>query len=108
MPRLTPADFADIRTAVEALRVVFDSTAASARFPNLRLPWDDDDAEAMRDGLPETLVPFMCEQQQPAALDVYAFHRDAAGHARVVVWSDHAVVADWPDFDAFVQWLTTA
>jgi hypothetical protein len=104
MPRLTSADLADIRTAVEALRVVFDSTEASARLPDLQLPWDDDDAEAMRDALPETLVPFMCERQL-ATLDVYAFDRDAAGHARVVVWCDHAVVADWPDFDAFVRWL---
>ena len=105
MPHLTPANLADIRIAVAALRVVLDSTDASARLPNLRLPWDDDDAEAMRDGLPETLIPFMCERQ-PATLDVYAFDRDAAGDARVVVWCDHAVVADWPDFNAFVRWLT--
>ena len=105
MLRLTPANLADIRDAVEALRVVLDSTEASARLPNLRLPWDDDDAEAMREGLPDTLVPFMCERQ-PATLNVYAFDRDAPGHARVVAWCDHAVVADWPDVNAFVRWLT--
>jgi hypothetical protein len=104
MPDLSPADLERVHAAVAALRVVFDATAARARFPNLRLPWDDDDAEAMRDGLPPTLVPFMCERQ-PATLDVYAFDDGAAGDPRVVVWSDHAVVADWPDFDAFVRWL---
>jgi hypothetical protein len=37
---------------------------------------------------------------------MYAFDRDAQGHARVVAWCDHAVVADWPDFNPFVRWLT--
>ncbi len=105
MPRLTPADLDSIHAAVAALRDAFDATDAKARFQNVRLPWDDDDAEAMCDSLPEPLVPFMCEWQS-ATLDVYAFDRDAAGESRVVVWSDHAVVADWPDFAAFVRWLT--
>ena len=45
-------------------------------------------------------------EEQPGSTDVYAFDLQDEQGNRVVVWNDHAVVADWKTFEEFVDWVS--
>lgn len=53
-------------------------------------------------GMPDGLLPFMIVEE-PSWPDVYAFDVSTTPRA-VVVWSDHAIIECWPDFDSFLTW----
>ena len=54
-------------------------------------------------GIPDGLLPFMTVQE-PSWPDVYAFDFSSTP-AAVVVWSDHAIVERWQDFESFLNWI---
>jgi hypothetical protein len=53
-------------------------------------------------GLDGSLVPFACEPQ-PAHTDFYCCGPE--GGPAVAVFAVHAVVADWPSYHAFLEWV---
>jgi hypothetical protein len=64
-----------------------------------------DEIAAARESMPDSLIPFMREDQ-PSWPDIYAFDLGSKQpELRVVVWSDHAVVMDWESFPVFIQWI---
>jgi hypothetical protein len=68
----------------------------------------DDIRELMREldalGAPPSIIPFMW-QQQPEFRDYYGFDTLAeTNDCAVVVFAVDAVVHDWPDFRAFLEW----
>ena len=74
-------------------------------FPDTRLLISMPEITAAREGMPDALFPFICEEQ-PSWSDIYAFDlRSEAPEFQVVVWADHAAVMNWPSFPAFFQWV---
>jgi hypothetical protein len=74
-------------------------------FPDSRLLLSASEIAAARESIPETLLPFMREEQ-PSWPDIFAFDLENDGpEFRVVVWSDHAIVMDWESFPVFFQWV---
>lgn len=58
-----------------------------------------------RERIPEELIPFM-RIEQTFWPDFYAFDLTSSSpEFKVVVWSDHAIVAEWETFPAFSQWV---
>ncbi len=55
---------------------------------------------------PSSIIPFMWVQQ-PGFRDYYGFSplAESTDECPVVVFADHAVVHDWPDWDSFVDWV---
>jgi hypothetical protein len=102
--RFDSSDFARAEAACDAIAGVMDTPAFRSRFSGVRLLRSSQDIQAIREQLPDAFLPFMTEQQ-PASGDVYAFDLETQSGDRVVVWNDHAVVADWPSFKAFCNWL---
>jgi hypothetical protein len=102
--RLDSSNVTRVEAACDAIAAVMDTRAFRARFSTVRLLRSSDDIQAVRKDLPHGLLPFMTEQQ-PASTDVYAFDLVNDDGHRVVVWNDHAVVAEWPSFDVFADWL---
>lgn len=50
------------------------------------------------------LVPFMRTAAEHP--DIYAFESTSAGEEpKVVVWSVHTEVYEWPDFARFLSWV---
>jgi hypothetical protein len=90
-----------VAQACNALAAISDTQTFRSRFPSSRLLRSAADIEAARQNLPATLLPFML-QEQPGSTDVYAFDLDDPSGARIVVWNDHAVVADWPGIAEFL------
>jgi hypothetical protein len=101
---LDSSDLARVIAACDALATLIDTPDIRARFSKLRLLRSEEDIEAARRQLPRTLLPFMSEVQ-PHSTDVYAFDLEDPRGSRVIVWNDHAAVADWSDFDSFLDWL---
>jgi hypothetical protein len=102
--QLDSSNIARVEAACNAVAAMMDTPAFRARFSTVRLLRTSQDIQAARKDLPHGLLPFMTEQQ-PASTDVYAFDLLNDNGERVVVWNDHAVVADWTNFDAFAGWL---
>lgn len=75
-------------------------------FPQARQATSADVAGAWESGAPNSLVPFACVDQ-PTHTDYYCCVREGCqpGRAEVSVFALHTVVADWPDFAAFIAWL---
>jgi hypothetical protein len=74
-------------------------------FPDTRLLLSASEIAAAREGIPAALLPFM-QVEQPSWPDIYAFELDRDfPEFRLVVWSDHAIVMDWPSFPVFFQWI---
>jgi len=90
-----------VAQACNALAAIADTASFRSRFPNSRLLRSAADIEAARRNLPATLLPFML-QDQPGSTDVYAFDLDDPNGTRVVVWNDHAVVAEWSSLAEFL------
>jgi hypothetical protein len=88
----------------DRLTAVMATHAFQTRFPTARLLRTASEIEAARANLPVSLVPFMREDQQQWP-DIYAFSADDRQRERIVVWSDHAIVAGWDTFDAFLDWV---
>lgn len=63
----------------------------------------DSEALPTRGEFPEGLLPFM-NIEEPAGWDLYALDFSWMPPA-VVVWSDHAVVERWENFDVFMKWI---
>jgi hypothetical protein len=63
----------------------------------------DDDVTSAKKNLPEDLVPFMIVEGRSWP-DIYAFDRLSAPLA-VVVWSGHAIVERWDNFEDFLRWI---
>jgi hypothetical protein len=53
--------------------------------------------------IPDGLLPFMTIEE-PSWPDIYAFDLSISP-AAVVVWTDHAIVKRWQDFDSFLSWI---
>ena len=102
---LDPSDIARAQAACDVLAASVSSPAFRSRFPSARLLRSAEVIEAARRELPTTLLPFMSEEQ-PGSTDVYAFDLQDEQGNRVVVWNDHAVVADWKTFEEFVDWVS--
>ena len=92
----------------DALWAAADELSAVARlprfaevFPHAHIANGTDVAAARGLGLSISLVPFMCELQ-PTHTDYYCCLLEDGGASSV--FADHAVVADWPSFAAFVAW----
>jgi hypothetical protein len=90
-----------VAQACNALAAISDTESFRSRFPNSRLLRSAADIEQARRNLPANLLPFMF-QEQPGSTDVYAFDLDDPNGNRVVVWNDHAVVADWASLAEFL------
>ena len=73
-----------------------------ATFPSARTATQRDIQEAGGLGLPESLMPFACEPQ-PGHTDYYCCGPE--GGPTVAVFAVHAVVADWPSFRSFLEWV---
>jgi hypothetical protein len=71
--------------------------------PNARLLRAAEEIEATRRDLPSGFLPFMIERQ-PDSTDVYGFESADEVRGKVVVWNDHAVVADWGSVEEFLNW----
>jgi hypothetical protein len=89
---------------VSRLGYMTNSIAFKRAFPNAKVLLTLEDIQAARESeLPEDYVPFMLEQQ-PRHIDYYAFDIND-NKRRVIVFAEHAVVHDWPDFNAFLSWV---
>lgn len=80
--------------------------AFTSKFGKLRIAATSEHIREMHDmGCPDWLVPFM-QVQNPKFSDFYGFDttQKQNGDCPVVVYAIHAVVYDWPDFGAFVEW----
>lgn len=97
---------ARVQSACDAVGPMMDTPNFRTRFPTARLlrSVHEVETEAARARLPSTLLPFMAEDQARWA-DVYALDLEDRSEQRVVVWADHAVVAEWSTFDAFLVWV---
>jgi hypothetical protein len=90
--------------AAPTLEALAATPAFASAFPETRLVPPADLAAAWAGRCPPTLVPFMCTGR-PGFGDHYCFHKCRSGTGLpVVVFADHAVVCDWPDYDAFLAW----
>lgn len=98
--QLTSLNIARANAACDAIADLMDTHAFRRRFSGMRLLRLSQDIRAIREQLPDAFLPFMTDSS-----DVYAFDLGTRSGERVVVWNDHAVVADWPSFEAFVSWL---
>jgi hypothetical protein len=101
---LNHAQSAEFRSASHAVAGALSIPAVRARFPGAEVPADSVEAETVCAGLPSELLPFLLEKQQ-STWDVYAFDLSAPEAQRILVWNDHAFVAEWPTFDAFIRWM---
>jgi hypothetical protein len=91
--------------AAPALEALAATPAFATAFPETRLVQPEDLAAAWAGRCPPALVPFMCTGR-PGSGDHYCFHRCRSGTGLpVVVFADHAVVYDWPHYDAFLRWV---
>ena len=74
-------------------------------FPDSRLLVSAPEVVALRETLPAALLPFLCGERASWP-DIYAFELDDdRPEFRVVVWSGHAIVMDWPGFPSFLDWV---
>jgi len=74
-------------------------------YADARLLLYSSDIAMASERMPAALLPFMCDEQASWP-DYYAFDiKHDVLEFPVVVWSDHAVVMDWPSFPVFFQWL---
>jgi hypothetical protein len=73
-----------------------------AALPGGRAATPVDVAEARALGLDGSLVPFACEPQ-PAHTDYYCCRLEDG--PAVAIFADHAVVADWPTYHSFLEWV---
>jgi len=89
---------------LDQLTPITRAQAFRDHFPGARLLRSSAEIDAARENLPPTLLPFMCEEQ-PQTQDIYALDQGNPGRDRVVVWNDHAIVAEWDSIDAFLHWL---
>ena len=94
----------NIEHVVEQLTPVIATPAFRDRFPTARLLRTPSDCEAACEKTPPALLPFMIEEH-PQWPDVYALYLADPELDRVVVWSDHAVVAEWNTFDELLDWI---
>jgi hypothetical protein len=101
---LNDAHATALRSACHAVAEALSISAVRARFPGAELLGDSVDGEAIRAGLPLMLLPFLVERQQ-STWDVYALDLSETEAQRIVVWNDHAVVAEWSTLDAFLKWM---
>jgi hypothetical protein len=104
--RLDPSELPRIEAAHATLASLINAPDFEERFGMARLLACPAEVEAAREQLPAALLPFMRAEALPTA-DIYAFDLDDRQGDRVVVWNDHAAVADWSTFAAFVTWLRT-
>src|SRR5688572_20634616 len=102
--RLKPSNIERVEAACRELAAVMGAAAVRASFPKARLLQSSSEIDGASRQLPATLLPFMVDEQGQRS-DVYAFDLEDSTADRVVVWNDHAVVADWNSFDAFLNWL---
>jgi hypothetical protein len=94
-----PAAFWAVVAELEALT---GEPGFAKAFPGVRPATRRDIREARKLGLPESMVAFACESQ-PEHTDYYCcgFETEPA----VTAFAVHAVVADWPNFGAFLAWV---
>jgi hypothetical protein len=88
------------------LAIFANSSAFSIAFPGGRIVDVASDIQsAWKGGLPDNLVPFMQEVDADFT-DFYCFDRTPQlQKPSVVVFTDHAIVHNWVDFDSFIQWI---
>jgi hypothetical protein len=67
---------------------------------------DEAEIRHASENLPHGLLPFLSIQESSWP-DVYALDSSSKPPS-VVVWSDHAIVARWDSFEAFLQWTRDA
>jgi hypothetical protein len=99
-----PSNIALIESACDAISALTGTSAFQNRFTDVRLIRSVEEIGATGENLPSAFLPFMTEQQ-PDSIDIYAFDLGDDSGGKIVVWNDHAVVADWLSFDAFIGWL---
>jgi hypothetical protein len=104
MMRPSSSSIARVQAACGAIAEVMDSPAFGSRLPNARLLRSAEEIDATRQFLPSAFLPFMTHRR-PTSTDVYAFESGDAIGGKIVVWNDHAVVAHWSSFEAFIAWL---
>lgn len=74
----------------------------AAALPGSRAATPVDVAEARALGMDGSFVPFACEPRS-AHTDYYCC--GPTGGPVVAVFADHAIVADWPTYHAFLEWV---
>ena len=89
---------------LEILAAMVGTDAFRARLPNAHLLNEPAEIEEAREDLPASLLPFM-RVEEPQWPDIYALDLDDHHRNRIVVWSDHAIVAGWNTMDDFLSWL---
>ncbi len=94
-------------SAIHSVTEALSTPAVRARFPGAEVLGKSPEAEAACAGMPVTLLPLFLERQQ-STWDIYAFDLCSPEPQRIVAWNDHAVVAEWPTFDAFLKWMHRA
>ena len=94
----------NIEHVIEKLTPVIATHAFRDRFPIARLLRTPFERKAVCETIPPALLPFMIEEL-PQWPDIYAFDLTDPERDRVVVWSDHAVVAEWNTLDEFLNWI---
>ena len=61
---------------------------------------------AYKSNLPSDYLPFLQEKHANGITDYYAFDTTIQmQELEVIIFSDHAVVKSWKNFDAFIEWL---
>ena len=95
----------EFRVALPQLRRILESVTFLETHPGFRAVTVADMKTAWNSELPTDLVPF-CLQQQLTHNDYYCFQRTNSGNIpKIVVFADHAIVYNWQDVAAFLQWL---
>jgi hypothetical protein len=89
--------------SLSELAALMDGPLFRESFPSARLLLVPAEVAEARATMLPSLLPFL---HVPADSNFYAFDLDSPGGRRVAVWSDHAIVADWPTFPKFVEWVT--
>ena len=102
--QLNPSNIARIESACNVISDVMITAIFRGRFSDVRLIRSVEEIEAIHENLPPAFLPFMTERQVDS-IDIYAFDVEDEAGCRIVVWNDHAVVADWPSFTEFIDWI---
>lgn len=92
--------------AIGKLAAIMATNDFRTRFLTACLLCTPSEIETARENMPTNLLPFIREEQTQLS-DFYAFDLSALQNDRVVVRSDHAIVADWNTFHAFLSWVVT-
>jgi hypothetical protein len=92
-------------SGIDEFHVLAESEGFRRVFSDARLLLSPPDIAAVREAIPDYLLPFM-GQRESSWEDIYAFDLDSnQPDCKVVVWADHAIVMDWENFGAFLQWV---